>query len=107
MKTSTNLTKQIAFVVLMILILCSMFQCSDKCKVKSTYVYFKPVYTTTVEIKAATGLKTASQLSDPGKIYLKDGNLFVNETGKGIHLFDDSNPASPKPLGFLNIPGNY
>jgi hypothetical protein len=75
--------------------------------VKSTYVYFKPVYSTTAEIKAATGLKAATTLSSPGKIYLMGQNLFVNETGKGIHLFDNSNPTSPKPLGFLNIPGNY
>jgi len=84
-----------------------LVRCSDKCQVKSTYVYFKPVYSTSAEIKAATGLKTASSLSSPGKIYLKDKNLFVNETGKGIHLFDNSNPSSPKPLGFLSIPGNY
>jgi len=85
----------------------TLVRCSDKCQVKSTYVYFKPVYSTSAEIKAATGLKTATSLSSPGKIYLKDKNLFINETGKGVHLFDNSNPSSPKPLSFLNIPGNY
>ncbi len=82
-------------------------RCSDKCQVKTTYFSYQPVYSTTVEIKAATGLKSASVLSSPGKIYLKDKNLFVNETGKGIHLYDNTNPSSPKPLSFLNIPGNY
>jgi len=107
MKTLNSLIKQIALAVIIVLVLCSVFCCSDKCTVKSTYIYFKPVYSTSAEIKAATGLRTATTLSAPGKIYLKDGNLFVNETGKGIHLFDNSNPTSPKPLGFLNIPGNY
>ena len=108
MKTPHIPIRQIILAILIGLVLCSIFfGCSDKCTVKSTYVYFKPVYTTTAEIKAATGLKPAATLSAPGKIYLKEGNLFVNETGKGIHLFDDSNPASPKALGFLNIPGNY
>jgi len=107
MKTTPNLTRQLVFALLIILILFSMLSCSDKCTVKSTYVYFKPVYTTTAELKASTGLKIATPLSAPGKIYLKDGNLFVNEIGKGIHLYDNSNPASPKALGFLNIPGNY
>ncbi|MBI3482463.1 MAG: hypothetical protein HY015_05735 [Bacteroidetes bacterium] len=74
---------------------------------KRNYTYYEPVYSTTAEIKAATGLKIAQPLSSPGKIYLKDQNLFVNETGKGIHIFDNSNPASPKALSFLNIPGNY
>ena len=107
MKTLHNSLRQIILALIIGSVLCSIFCCSDKCTVKSTYVYFKPVYSTTAEIKAATGLKTATTLSSPGKIYLKDGNLFVNETGKGIHLFDNSNPASPRPLGFLNVPGNY
>ena len=107
MKTSNNLVKQTTFAIASVLFACALFRCSDKCQVKSTYVYFKPVYSTSAEIKAATGLKTATSLSSPGKIYLKDKSLFVNETGKGIHLFDNSNPSSPKPISFLNIPGNY
>jgi len=83
------------------------YGCSNKCQIKTTYYSYQPVYSTTAEIKAAVGLKSAQPLSTPGKIYLKDKNLFVNEVGKGIHLFDNSSPASPKPLGFLNVPGNY
>ncbi len=93
--------------VTLVLFGATLTRCSDKCQVKSTYVYFQPVYSTMAEIKASTGLKSAQPLSSPGKIYLKDKNLWVNETGKGIHVFDNSNTASPKPLGFLNIPGNY
>ena len=93
--------------VMLVLFGATLTHCSDRCQVKSAYVYYQPVYSTTTEIKAATGLTSAQSLSSPGKIYLKDKNLFVNETGKGIHLFDNSNAASPKPLGFLNIPGNY
>jgi len=41
-----------------------------------------------------------------GKIYIQGNYLFVNEKYKGIHVFDNSNPASPVNLAFLNIPGN-
>ncbi len=92
---------------LAVLISLAFQQCSDKCNVKRNYTYYEPVYLTSAEIKAATGMIAARALSSPGKIYLKDQNLFVNETGKGIHIFNNSNPASPKALGFLNIPGNY
>lgn len=85
----------------------SLQQCSDKCQVKRNYTYYEPVYSTTDEIKAATGLKVAQPLSTPGKIYLKDQFLFVNETGKGIHIYDNTNRLAPQPLSFLNIPGNY
>ncbi len=84
-----------------------LFRCSDRCQVKTTYYSYQPVYSTTAAIKAETGLIASVALSSPGKIYLKDKNLFINEIGKGIHLFDNSNPSAPKPLGFLNIPGNY
>jgi hypothetical protein len=41
-----------------------------------------------------------------GKIYIQGNYLFVNEKYKGIHVFNNSNPASPVNLAFLNIPGN-
>ncbi|GHM98950.1 hypothetical protein WSM22_04400 [Cytophagales bacterium WSM2-2] len=84
-----------------------MQQCSDKCRIKKSYTYYEPVYSTSAEIKAATGMTEARPLISPGKLYLKDQILFINETGKGIHVFDNSNPASPGALSFLNIPGNY
>ena len=90
------------------LLLAIAFQgCDDKCKVESTYVYYEPVYATAAEVKAEVGFKPAQDLVSPGKIYLKDDILFINESGKGIHIFDNTNPSSPSPLGFLNIPGNY
>ncbi|MFM9837708.1 MAG: LVIVD repeat-containing protein [Cyclobacteriaceae bacterium] len=85
----------------------SFFNCSDKCKVTNTYVYYKPVYSTTAQIKAAVGLKEAQPIAEAGKIYLKDKILFINEVGKGIHIINNTDPSNPKPLSFLNIPGNY
>lgn len=81
--------------------------CEDKCRVESTYVYYEPVYATAAAIKASVSFKSPQDLVSPGKIYLKDKILFVNETGKGIHLYDNTSPSDPLPLGFLNIPGNY
>jgi hypothetical protein len=95
------------FIIVMFILAGVLWRCSDRCQIKTTYISYQPIYSTTEEIKAETGLKTSEPLSTPGKIYLKDNNLFVNETGKGIHLFDNSDPSSPKPIGFLNIPGNY
>jgi len=81
--------------------------CSDKCVVTNTYVYYEPVYTTSAEIKAAIKFNAAQPISDAGKIYFKDDILFINEIGDGIHIIDNHNPSNPLPLGFLNIPGNY
>jgi len=85
----------------------SLTRCSDQCKVTSTYVYYEPVYATSAELKAQVALQAPHSLTDAGKIYFKDGYLFINEIGKGIHIIDNRIPSSPKPVSFLNIPGNY
>jgi len=70
-------------------------------------VYYEPVFSTSAEIKASIGFRPPQSISSAGKIYFKDDILFINEIGDGIHIIDNQNPASPVPLGFLNIPGNY
>lgn len=41
-----------------------------------------------------------------GKIYYKDPFLYVNERFKGIHVYDNSDPANPVPLAFIQIFGS-
>lgn len=41
-----------------------------------------------------------------GKIYYKDGFIFVNEVNQGIHILDNSNPANPIPVKFIVVPGS-
>jgi hypothetical protein len=81
--------------------------CSDKCEVTNIYTYFVPVYATKAEVKAAIGINAPQAISNAGRIYYKDGILFINESGKGIHIIDNHDPANPMPLSFLNIPGSY
>ncbi len=81
--------------------------CSDTCEVTNTYTYFEPVYATRAEVRASIGLKPPQVISKAGRIYFKDDMLFINEIGEGIHILDNHDPASPKPLNFLKIPGNY
>ena len=41
-----------------------------------------------------------------GKIYYKTPFIYATERGRGIHIFDNSNPEQPKPEAFLQIAGN-
>jgi hypothetical protein len=109
MRTLKKLLFQKTFLskIVPLFLVLSFFNCSDKCKVTNTYVYYKPVYSTTAQIKSAVGLKAAQPIAEAGKIYLKDKILFINEVGKGIHIINNTDPSNPKPLSFLNIPGNY
>ncbi|HEU5147059.1 MAG TPA: hypothetical protein VFT90_10100 [Chryseosolibacter sp.] len=81
--------------------------CTDKCEVTREYVYFEPVYTTVEEIRSSVALEPAQTIGTVGKIYFKDGILYVNEPGEGIHIINNQNPANPVQLKFLKIPGNY
>jgi hypothetical protein len=81
--------------------------CTDKCEVTNSYTYFEPVYTTKAEVKASIALKGPQPIINAGRIYFKDGILFINESGKGIHIIDNHDPSHPMPLSFLNIPGNF
>jgi hypothetical protein len=107
MKTLAQLLRSNVNIVAVLLISLFVFSCSDKCEVTNTYTYFEPVYATKAEIKAAIGLRASQVISNAGRIYFKDGILFINESGEGIHIIDNRNPASPMPMNFLNIPGNY
>ncbi|MBT3383994.1 MAG: hypothetical protein HN778_13520 [Prolixibacteraceae bacterium] len=65
-----------------------------------------PVYMTYEELREAVKLGSARDLVNPGKIYFKDGFIFINEELKGIHIIDNQNPQNPQNIGFIEIPGN-
>lgn len=48
----------------------------------------------------------ASQLVKPGNIYTYKNYLLVCEQQKGIHIMDNTNPASPVPLKYIELLGN-
>ena len=51
-------------------------------------------------------LVSSQPINNPGKIYVYGQFLLVNEVKEGIHIFDNINPATPKPIGFIRILGN-
>jgi len=65
-----------------------------------------PVYMSYEEMRSAVRHEAASDLKDPGKIYFKDGYIFINEEMKGVHIIDNRDPANPVNTGFIAIPGN-
>ncbi len=71
-----------------------------------TYTYYKPVYKTTDEVRANIKSSEPADIKQAGKIYIRGQYIFLNDVDKGIHIIDNSNPAQPKNIGFINIPGN-
>lgn len=82
-------------------------QCTDKVQVTRTYKYMKPVYISTDELRTAIDILPPRTIQEAGKIYFLNTYLFLNDPGEGIHIIDNSNPADPTRIAFINIPGNF
>ncbi len=98
-----NQIKQISIFLLLLL---AFVGCQDKVTKELTYMANVPVYMSKEEFKSAVKKTAEQEVKEPGKIYIKDQYLFVNEVNKGIHVYNNSNPATPIYLCFINIPGN-
>ena len=65
---------------------------------------FSPIYGTRSQAEISVG--PARPVNQPGKIYLYGKYLLLNEKMQGIHIFDNTEPANPVNLGFLELLGN-
>lgn len=98
-----NQIKQISLIILLSM---AFFRCQDKITKEITYMANVPVYMSNEEFKTAIKKTGQQELNNPGKIYIKDKYLFVNEINKGIHVYNNSDPSAPAYVCFINIPGN-
>lgn len=83
-----------------------MTACEDRTYERVTYEANVPVYMSYDEFRDSFLKSGPVEISRPGKIYFKDGYLFVNEYGKGIHVIDNADPSNPQKKAFYEIPGN-
>lgn len=66
---------------------------------------YRPLYAPRQEVFRIS-VEPPRSIGTLGKIYVKDSLLLVNELNKGIHVYNNSNTADPRPLFFIRIPGN-
>lgn len=87
-------------IILLILLLVS---CNEP--VYRIYTGNAPVYMSYSEFRSSVTIDNSVTLENPGKVYLSGNLLFIVEELKGIHIYDNSNPASPVKKTFVKIPG--
>jgi hypothetical protein len=78
----------------------------DTCKDSYTYTLYRPVYETVSQLRANIKSGSPEEIENPGKIVILGHYIFLNEIEKGIHIIDNTNPAVPRNVSFVNIPGN-
>jgi len=66
---------------------------------------YKPIYATAEDL-TSIDVKETEKLENPGRIYLYENYLLINDQAKGIHIYDNSNPNNPHQVSFISIPGN-
>lgn len=79
----------------------------DKCEQLMTYYSYSPVYLSLEEVRQDIVTGPSRDLKNPGKMYFKDGYIFISEVNEGIHVIDNSDPANPQSVSFIVIPGNH
>ncbi len=91
---------------LYILLVTVLFSTGCRDKITEIFTANSPVYMSYSDLRQAVKQTPATDLVNPGKIYFKDKYIFIVEQMKGIHLFDNTNPANPVNLSYIEIPGN-
>ncbi|MBX2842925.1 MAG: hypothetical protein KTR26_14235 [Flammeovirgaceae bacterium] len=66
---------------------------------------YEPMLMTRVQMETSIKVISPREINRPGKIYFKDGFIFLNEKYEGVHVIDNRNPADPKNVKFIKIPG--
>ncbi|MCB9224566.1 MAG: hypothetical protein H6582_10345 [Crocinitomicaceae bacterium] len=97
--------KRLVLVLSMAVLATSLNSCK---KYKNKEVYANvPVYMDYESFRQSFEYIPAGQpLTMAGNIYVHNNYLLVNDMDKGIHIVDNSDPASPWVSGFMKIPGN-
>ncbi len=78
----------------------------DDCSRVRTYSFYKPIYKTKEEVRANIRSNAPREVKNTGKLYVRGNYIFLNELDKGVHIIDNSNPAQPRNVAFIDIPGN-
>jgi hypothetical protein len=82
------------------------FQSCLKDKLTHTYTIYAPIYETKEAVKLNIKSNPAEDIESPGNLFVYGNYIFLNETDKGVHIIDNTDPSNPVDKAFIDIPGN-
>ncbi|MFK8045862.1 MAG: hypothetical protein AB8B72_10215 [Crocinitomicaceae bacterium] len=95
--------RNLRIVIFCLLASAAMLACNKK--TEKEVVGLRPIYATTAALEKIENIDDQS-LEAPGKIYVYENLLLINDKNKGIHIYDNANTKNPVHLSFVSIPGN-
>lgn len=73
---------------------------------KHSYTRFRPIFQTKTAAWAAVKSEAPKTIKSPAKLFIQGNYIFLSEPYEGIHILDNSNPASPVNKAFIPVPGS-
>jgi len=92
--------------IYLITLITFLFTGCMKDKITRTYKISTPIFEVLTKFRETIKSHPATEICVAGKITVDGNYIYLSEPYKGIHVIDNSNPASPKNVSFINIPGN-
>ena len=79
--------------------------CSSDDTSNEKALFAVPVIKSLVSIRNSVTVSAARQTNSDGKIYATENLLFYVVKESGVHVFNNSNPALPVNIAFINLEG--
>jgi len=94
-------------IALLIVVMSSVQSCfygrgDDNYVQPSKYV---PIVMKRADFERSLAVEKPQAMKNAGKIYIKDQWIFISDTNKGFHVYDNSNPQNPVLKSFIKAPG--
>ncbi|MBI3258751.1 MAG: hypothetical protein HYZ54_04640 [Ignavibacteriae bacterium] len=84
------------------LLICLLWLGCEVPAVPTKYSEYEPILADRSILNTIT-FNEAKPIINTGKIYSYQNYILINELDKGYHVIDNSDPATPKNIGFLSI----
>lgn len=67
---------------------------------------YKPLLMSRKVLETSVSIKPPRNIANPGKFYLYNQYILINEKYKGFHIIDNIDDKKPVNIGFISIPGS-
>ncbi len=69
------------------------------------YDGYAPFFMERTELERSVCIGDAREMENPGKLWIRDDEIFIVERYKGVHIVDNSDPSAPRHTAFIVAPG--
>lgn len=87
-----------------VLVIALLSSCEKKTEF-AEYLVARPLIMTKADFITSVDILPPQPIEESGKIYTYQNMIFINDKYEGIHVIDNSNPASPQKVAYISLAG--